>query len=574
MSSFNQAEAAISLRQAWNRCFATFARRNLRLGENRDSALAGWLFLAILCSFLAYIARMHEVTHDAFHEMALVREALATGSFPVEDVFAYTPTVSPAVHHEWGTGAILYFATFGTGLGVYGLAVLRLLLVFALWLLLYRVARMRGAHPYVFAMFSFIVFPVLWVGFATLRAQAFTLVFIALQLWMQELDWRGRRSWIVLWLLMLVAWLNIHAGFVVGAGMIALHTVERFLGVWLRTGQLRGAVCAVWHLIAAAPVAVFALQLNPYGWEYIPYLVRAIGMPRPSILEWQPLWYSYTPGITLFLFAASIGLFAYAQRHSRFGRWRGTILVATSAYMAFRHIRHGSIYAIIWIAYVPAWLSRTPLGKAWVAVLDRHRNTTKWVSQGLIVFCLGFSGWHHIWQPTMPPQRLYSSACYPTGALEYLKQHEFCGNLLTPFYVGAYISWEMYPNVKVSLDGRYEVAFQANVLPEHDQFFEGTDNWWQVLERYPTDAALIHIQAPVLKQLEQLAADPAEAPEFLRSWRIVYRDRSFVIIAPERVGLPTLDNSETELIDGACSAFAARRAHWSYLDESQLRLTQ
>src|SRR5690606_6167212 len=132
--------------------------------------------------------------------------------------------------------------------------------------LLYRVARMRGAHPYVFAIVSLLVFPVLWVGFATVRAQLFTLVFLAAQLWMQELDWRGRRGWVVLWLIMLVAWLNLHAGFVVGVGMIALHSVERFVCVGWSQRSLGAAWRGTWHLVVLAPLAVAALGLNPYGW--------------------------------------------------------------------------------------------------------------------------------------------------------------------------------------------------------------------------------------------------------------------------------------------------------------------
>jgi hypothetical protein len=38
--------------------------------------------------------------------------------------------------------------------------------------------------------------------------------------------------------------------------------------------------------------------------------------------------------------------------------------------MALKHIRHGSIYGIVWLAYVPAWLSCTPLA-------DRLRNMLK-----------------------------------------------------------------------------------------------------------------------------------------------------------------------------------------------------
>ena len=98
----------------WN----SFLEKNLRLAAGKDVRLAAWMLLALLSGFLAYVARVHEVTHDVFHEMSLVREALVLRDFPQEDVFAYTPTVSPSVHHEWATGAVIYFATIGTGLGL------------------------------------------------------------------------------------------------------------------------------------------------------------------------------------------------------------------------------------------------------------------------------------------------------------------------------------------------------------------------------------------------------------------------------------------------------------------------
>jgi hypothetical protein len=90
----------------------------LLVGRNRDLRFFAWLWLGAGCVFIAYIARMGAVTHDVFHEMALAREWLACGAFPREDCFAYTPTVSPAVHHEWGTGLLLYLAVAAIPFGL------------------------------------------------------------------------------------------------------------------------------------------------------------------------------------------------------------------------------------------------------------------------------------------------------------------------------------------------------------------------------------------------------------------------------------------------------------------------
>jgi hypothetical protein len=538
---------------------------NLRLGAERDVQLAFWLLLALATGFLAYVARMHEITHDAFHEMSLFREALAQGVFPTQDVFAYTPTVAPAVHHEWGTGAVLYLVTVGSGLGLMGLSLLKMLLMASMWLLLYRVARMRGAHPYVFACLSVAVFPVMWVGFATVRAQLFTLVFIAAQLWMQELDWRGGRAWVLLWLLMLVVWLNLHAGFVVGLGLIALHGTERFVYMSITRKSFRAACMATWHLMLAAPVAVMSLQLNPYGWQYIPYLARAIRMPRPLIAEWQPLWRTHAPLLTLSIFAVSVFLFAYAQRHNRVRRLRGSAFLAICTYMTLKHIRHGSIFGVVWLAYVPAWISRTTLGKELVRIIDVHRRPAIRLCQLVVSASVLFACCNQFWLPSLPPQQLYSYASYPSGVLQYLKQNNFQGNLLTPFHIGAYVSWEGYPDIKVSLDGRYEVAYPEHLMVEHQAFRNGQGEWWKLLDKYPTDAALIdknsRSYAAVLDRFGRASA--AATRQTQHDWRIVYQDDAFLLLAAEHVNLPTVDRRGQKLLDGRWTVFSSEHGHWN-----------
>lgn len=514
------------------------ARRTVQ----RDWRLAAWLLFALGCGFLAYTARLHEITHDAFHEMSLFRESLALGYVPTHDLFAFTPTVNPSVHHEWATGAVLYYASVGTGLGAMGLSLLKYALIAALWWMLYRVARLRGAHPYMFATVALLVFPCLWVGFATIRAQLFTLVFIAAQLWMQELDYRGRRAWILVWLVMLVAWLNLHAGFVVGLGLIAFHSLERFGRVLLQDRSLLAAFHATWHLMLAAPVAALLLQINPYGWQYIPYLIHAIGMERPTIREWLPLWHTHAPLWTMTAFVLATGLFIYCQRVVRFERLRGASFLAVATYMALKHIRHGSIFAVIWIAYVPAWLSRTSLGKHWIALLESNRFATKRVAQGFAAVTLLFAICHQFWQPTVTGTLRYSAVCYPTGAVQYLKANDFRGNLLTPFHAGSYVSWEMYPQVKVSLDGRYEVAFQPEVMPEHEEFFAAKGRWWELPEKYPADAILVHQQSPLASQLRwEATPESSTVPpqQFFDNWGIVYEDPSYVVLAAKHGSLAT-----------------------------------
>src|SRR6187431_707910 len=84
-------------------------------------AVAGLLALAALL-FLG-VCQSNFVDPDVWHEMALIRQARAEGALPTRDVLAYTPTLEPSIHHEWGTGAILFVA--GTVLGATGLLLLK-----------------------------------------------------------------------------------------------------------------------------------------------------------------------------------------------------------------------------------------------------------------------------------------------------------------------------------------------------------------------------------------------------------------------------------------------------------------
>jgi hypothetical protein len=287
-------------------------------------------------------------------------------------------------------------------------------------------------------------------------------------------------------------------------------------------------------------------------------------MPRPLIREWQPLWYTYAPGVTILLFGTSVGLFVYAQRHNRLRRLRGAAFVALCTYMTIKHIRHGSIFAVMWLAYVPAWISRTKPAKALIQTIEDHRTATIRICQLIIMSTLIYASAHHFWRPSLPPKQLYSTACFPTAAVDYLKTHNFHGNLITPFHVGAYVSWEMHPAVKVSFDGRYEVAYQEQVMPEHNQFLSGEGEWWRLLDKYPSDAALIHRQAPVSKLLDvfRIGNEAIAVPPTKEAWELVYEDDSFVIIAAQRLHLPHRDLTGKVLPDGAWQAFTREHAHW------------
>jgi len=512
-----------------------FLQRNLHLGRLRDARMVAVLAFAVFIAFLAYIARLSDVTHDAFHEMALIRVLVETGDFPRDDVFAFTPTIRPAVHHEWGTGLVLYWCAGASPLGLDGMAILKLLLVLAIAVTLYRVARNGGAHPLLICVCAPILFPLLWVGFATVRAQIFTLLFLLLQVLLQQSDWQGSRRWVVGWALLYVVWLNMHAGFVVGIAMLFLHVVERWLvelgDAW--TGESwKKAYGRLWHHFLLPPSILVGLLINPWGLLYAPYLLRAIAMPRPTMLEWQPLWMTHDSTTAMAAFSLSVFALGYVAKSRRLWRLRGWLFCCIAALMALKHLRHGSIYAIVWMAYMPGWLTPTPFGRTAIALLVNCRSLAiRAASLGAVACCV-FIGWHPVWKITLPSTDPDGAMVYPAGAVEYLQKCSFSGNLMTPFASGAYVSWMCYPKVLVSLDGRYEVAYRDDVLPKHNRFYAAEPGWQNVMDEFPADLILVQASSPVRKLLGAHGSRT-------ESWRVIYEDSAFALFANDDLGLRT-----------------------------------
>jgi hypothetical protein len=470
------------------------------------------LLLLFLSSFLV-------VDSDLFHEMALARAALAQGSLPTDDLFAYTPTVSPSVHHEWGTGMVLYgVVTFA---GASGLLLLKYLLGFGMFARLLYAGRLQKASWEILCLLAPVAILLADVGFTNVRAQLFSMVFLSALMVMLQWDRRGGRRWPLIWLVLYVLWLNMHAGFVVGVALFGCYWVEN----WMRDRQPR------WHLLACGAAMVALLLVNPYGLDYIRYLSGALLMERPLIQEWLPLWAA--PNLAL-LFAFSLLPALYAWRQNGLRQLPGWLALLVFALAAGRHVRHLSLYAVVWMGTVPAWLDTTPLGEELRQLWRRHHRTVAALS--ILVILGGLTGTvlQAPWRLRIPVQESEDSpVIYPAGAVDYLRDQGFQGNVMTPFIAGSFVMWKLHPAVKVSLDGRYEVAYRRGVTEEILSFYAGEPGWRATLERYPTDLVLVRAGQPVRALLER---DP--------HWPAVYTDGSFVLFARPGLDLPRRNREE------------------------------
>jgi hypothetical protein len=510
----------------------------------RTPLLSAIIIAGVLSLLFVMLAGSTDADLDMFHEMALIRESLAAGSLLREDVWAYTPTVSPVVHHEWATGAVLYFIAVVLGLGGTGIILLRGLLMATVVAGCWWAAALRRTPGSMLALLAPFAITLMAIGTTPVRAHFFTFAFTALLMAFFELDRQGNRTWLVAWLPLYVAWLNLHGGFVVGAGLFALYAVERLATAWHDTASTAAALRRMRHLLLAGLGMAALTLVNPYGWEYVPYLWHALTLDRPLIAEWAPLWDAEVQWEYQLLFGMTILVLIYALiRAPSPARLPGLLLVLAAAFVAARSQRLLPIHGIVWLAYVPGWLGATDLRHLVERTAYRHRRIVAAAVLVLIVVLLGRSVQLRFWELRISTTEESASIRYPAGATDYLAEHGFSGNLMTPFNSGAFVSWKLYPAVRIGIDSRYEVAYPPEAVAENVALYAGGEGWQETLLRYPTDAVLVPRWSDLYEALEQGDSRP-------RNWQRVYQDDGFAVyVRPGRAaGLPAVDRSGQTII--------------------------
>jgi hypothetical protein len=202
-----------------------------------------------------------------------------------------------------------------------------------------------------------------------------------------------------------------------------------------------------------------------------------------------------------------------------------------SALAALRAQRHVSLFGLVWLAHLPAMAQATRLGGAFDRLWGVRPRVTAAVLAVAVLVSLGrvvATERHRLRLPAHPGRGV--TVVYPTGVVEHLRRAGFRGNVAVPFDVGAFVSWVLHPAVRVSIDSRYEAAFDPALLDEHVALWEGRPGRRAVLEKYPTDAVLLRRGGPGARALR---ADG--------DWPVAYEDDVWVVLVRPGVALARAD---------------------------------
>ncbi len=435
-----------------------------------------YVLLLLLCLFFACLSDNYD--YDLYARLIVGESFVEKGIFHYRDFLSYTPT-HLWYDHEWGSGVVFYW--FLKLFGSYGLILVHALTMFVTAFFIIKTQKLQK-HAYPTSILFMGLFLLLFshLNPNIVRCHMFSFMFFAMFLYFLEKT-RTQNSNII-WLvpLIVIIWNNLHGGVVSGLGIIFIYMVCAILTAksWKKYFYV---------LLVSTPL----LAINPYGIEYLDFLFSANTKNRKYITEWWPVFakrhvYYYYPAFCTGIFTIIIaGINAFKRKN--FDLTKFSVLVVTTL-LGTIHVKLLSLAIIV----VGALFYNDLMGifcKKQVKILEKL--TYILISISLIYIPLSY--------PFTPR---VSVKKFPVLEVEFLRKNQIEGNIITGFGLGSYVSYKLYPQNLIYMDGRYEEVYYDQEIENLAIFELAEPNWEKITKIYPTDILMPNKSVPIFKALK------------------------------------------------------------------------
>lgn len=436
---------------------------------------------------------------------------------PAVDTWSFTASGEAWVNHEWLADTVM--ASVFDLMGQSGLLLLRDLLIVAMVVGLVLVFAERVREPLL--VFVGVVAAVPITGlFMNVRPHAFSYALVVWAVVVLDRARRGRLAW--LWALpfIMLLWVNLHGGFLLGLGLIGVSLGAMLIGWDGMAQRPNGKEQRTIILVGLATVA--ATLVTPHGFQLYRYLAGELTADHSIISEWLPsagndllIWW--------LLLAVPLGLWVLARQ------WRHISLLVFfvgSALMTYRQVRFQVVMAIfaalVIVDSLPPLIEQLRRDKgegsrfvraleprvALVGVGSLAGVVVAWMLVSAVVSDTGVG---------------VDTDVYPIAATEWLMEQDTGPNVGLPLRFGGYTIWHQ-PDKLVSLDGRNLTIYD--------------DEWVDRYLRALRDGRLLDVVDEDLFDVFLLAEGTPQVDALLATgrWSVAYRDPIAVVVVPGTVG--------------------------------------
>jgi hypothetical protein len=436
-------------------------------------------------------------------------------SIPRIDFYSFTVPGKSWVAHEWLSEAIFYLIYSRAGFNTL-IFIFTVLTVLAFW----AVFRKTQAHPFVK---GFAVLLSVWSILPTtgVRPRTFTLLFAGIYLALLHRFVRERETKAIWWLApLMVVWVNLHAGYLIGLVLIGAVIAGVVLDTWYAGEKLASHSPRLKTLLLVFVACLLAVNLNPQGPRIFvfPFEFFLSPVQQDQITDWlSPDFHQQELFPLLALIILTAAALALSPKRARPSE---LLLFLSTLYMTLKSNRHMAIFALIagpmLADYAQHWLATTRFARIFNQSSSMTTTTQRQIIFNVILLvpliaCL-FKLKSVIYSP--PTQ---ARVGVPLNAVAHIKNNGIIGNTFTdPNIWGGYLIWET-PSNPVFIDGRIDM-YGDDFMQEYLGIIHGSTRWQESFDKYGVQVAIVGPTTLMRSQLEQ-------SPQ----WQPIYRDEMAVV---------------------------------------------
>lgn len=442
-----------------------------------NTRIALYILLALFCLLLACLSNNYD--YDLYARLIVGEHFFAKGWISYEDFLSYTPT-HIWFDHEWGASVIFYafFKIFGN----FGLILIQAILMFFTVFFVIKTQQIQK-HAYPPSLFFMIGFILLFnhQNPSIVRCHMFSFMFFSMLIYLLEKTRRFNSNMIWIMPIIFIFWNNIHGGVVSGLGMVFIYLIGELIS--------RKPIRKYFSVLA---VSIPLLVINPYGAEYLNFLLSANTMNREYICEWWAVFVQrhviyYYPMFIAGVFTLGL-VITNLLSHRKINLTKALALIVTT----ILGIMHVKLLALTLITV--AALYYNDIIKLINKTSFKFLNRITYILVTLAILYIPFA--HPNTAKTLPSK-------FPVQEVEFLKINKIKGNILTAFGLGSYVSYKLYPDNLIFMDGRYEEVYFNREFDNMINFNKANALWHKVLVDYPTEILMPEKIMPIYEKLQK-----------------------------------------------------------------------
>jgi hypothetical protein len=417
-----------------------------------------------------------------------------------QDLFTFTVAGKQWIDPEYTTEIIAYLLFKVGGLTLVSLGFGAV--TFAGFVLIWRRTRLEQANPVIAA----VVIGVAGLGGALVwgpRPQMITFAFTCLEVLWLDRYLRGK-SRAIYWLpLVMIAWVNLHGGFLFGLVPVGVAAFVEAVH-WIRRVDGDEHKRRTRNLVVVFVACVAAAVINPNGIHLYTYVIQPqfSSVQQNFIAEWQSPNFHVLEARGFELMLLMLPLAFVFRRPSL---WDVCLTLVVS-YAALSAVRHTTLFVaaetplFIW-SFSAGWERMSLASRVGTWIAPRGREMLGGAVAVLLVAVAGTGVFVH---STLSNQTRATAANFPAGASDWLASHPNVGTRMFDQYGwGGYLISRFYPDPNRKVFSFGEATLLGNrVMRQVSDVETGNPDWRAIFAQWNIDYVIDVPGAPEVLALE------------------------------------------------------------------------